>query len=69
MIGVALKVTEVPAQMVLVPEFRAMLTAGINALFTMIGILLLVAINGFAQLRLEVITRLTTCPFVKDPEV
>ena len=51
MVGVAVKVTFVPAQMVVVPE---MLTEGVNNGLTTIVNLLEVAIVGLAQVAFEV---------------
>lgn len=62
MVGVAVKVTEVPAQMVL-PGLAAMLTDGVTLLLTDIVIAPLVAVAGDAQEALLVITQVTMSPF------
>lgn len=61
MVGVAVKVTEVPVQIVL-PGFANMLTDGVTLLLTVIVIALLVAVNGDAQEALLVITQVITSP-------
>ena len=67
MTGVGVKVTLLPAQMV-VCEAR-MLTAGTNVVLTVIVMLLLVAVVGLAQAELEVITQLTTLPLAREEVV
>lgn len=62
MVGVAVKVTEVPAQMVL-PGLAAMFTDGVTLLLTDIVIAPLVAVAGDAQEALLVITQVTMSPF------
>ena len=64
MVGVAVKVTLVPAQIVL-PGFAAMFTAGATEPVTTIVIALDVAVVGFAQASDEVMTTVTIFPFAK----
>jgi hypothetical protein len=59
LVGVAVKVTAEPAQVGLVPEVRAIETAGVSVAFTVITIPALVAVVGLAQAELEVMTQLT----------
>lgn len=61
MVGVAVKVTDVPVQIVL-PGLADMLTDGVTLLLTVIVIALLVAVNGDAQEALLVITQVITSP-------
>lgn len=68
MVGVAVKVTEVPEQIVL-PGLAAMLTDGVTLVLTTIVILLLVAVAGLAQDALLVITQLTTSLLARAPFV
>ena len=65
MVGVAVKVTEDPAQVGLVPEVIAIETEGTSTGFTVIVIPVLVAVVGLAQVAFEVKTQVTTCPLVK----
>ena len=60
MVGVAVKVTEAPLALGLVPLVIAMATAGVTAALNEIMMLLLVAVGVLAQARLEVSTQLTT---------
>ena len=64
MVGVAVKVTLVPAQMVL-PGLAAMLTDGSTEPVTIIVTAFDVAVVGLAQANDEVITTVTTSPFAK----
>ena len=64
MVGVAVKVTLVPAQIVL-PGFAAMLTDGATDPVISIVIALDVAVVGLAQASDEVMTTVTTSPFAK----
>ena len=64
LVGIAVKVTEEPAQEGLLPLVSAIETEGVTVVLIFIVMLLLVAVVGLAQLALEVITQLTTCPFV-----
>lgn len=68
MVGVAVKVTDVPAQ-ILLPGLAAMVTDGVTLVLTTIVILLLVAVAGLAQDALLVITQLTTSPLARAPFV
>jgi hypothetical protein len=63
LVTLAIKVVLVPSQIV-VPGFVLMLIVGVTTGFTVIVILLLVAVTGVAQLALLVITQLTTLPLV-----
>ena len=64
-VGVAVKVTLVPAQIVL-PGFAAMLTDGATEPVIAIVIPLDVAVVGLAQGNDDVITTVITSPFTKD---
>lgn len=68
MVGAAVKVTEVPEQIVL-PGLAEILTDGVTLVLTTIVILLLVAVVGLAQDALLVITQLTTSPLTRAPFV
>ena len=61
MVGVAVKVTEVPAQIVVL--LAAMETDGVTVLIVIV-MALLVAVTGLAQGALLVITAVTILPFV-----
>ena len=63
-VGVAVKVTDTPELLGLVPAVIAMDTDGATDGFTVIVMLLLVAVLTVAQARLEVITQETTWPLV-----
>jgi hypothetical protein len=62
-VGVAVKATEVPEQIVL-PDPELTLTEGVTTALTVIVMLLLVA--GLVQPRLLVITQVTTLPFASE---
>ena len=62
MVGVAVKVTLVPVQIVL-PGFAAMLTDGATVPVTTIVIAFEVAVAGLAQASDEVMTTVITSPF------
>ena len=64
MVGVAVKVTLVPSQIVL-PGLAAMITEGVTSVVTAIVIALDVAVFGLAQASDEVMTTVTTSPFTK----
>ena len=64
-VGVAVKVTLVPAQIVL-PGLAAILAEGVIEPVTTIVIPLEVAVVGLAQASDDVITTVTTSPFTKD---
>ena len=64
MVGVAVKDTLVPSQIVL-PGFAAMLTDGTTEPVIAIVIALEVAVVGLAQPSDEVMTTVTTSPFTK----
>ena len=65
LVGVAVNVTDVPAQIVL-PGFAAMLTEGVTVPDTVIVIAFDVAIAVLVQVAVEVITQVTTSPFIND---
>jgi hypothetical protein len=65
---VAVKVTEVPAHIVL-PGLADILSDGVTLLFTVMLMLLLVAAVGLAQLALLVRMQVMVCPLVKVEEV
>ena len=62
--GIAVKVTLVPAQIVL-PGPAPMLTEGVTGVVTVMVIALDVAVVGLAQASDEVMTTVTTSPFAK----
>ena len=62
--GTAVKVTLVPAQMVL-PGLAEMDTDGTTTAFTVMVILLEVAVVGLAHTALLVKTQVTICPLVR----
>ena len=62
-VGVAVNVTLVPAQIAL-PGLAAMLTDGVTVDPTVIVIPLDVTVAGLAQPSVEVITTVTTSPFI-----
>jgi hypothetical protein len=64
LVGVAVKVTPVPAQIVL-PGFAEILTDGVTVLVTVIVILLDVAVVVLKHVALLVNIQLTIWPFVK----
>ena len=59
MVGVAVKVTEDPAQVGLVPDVIAIDTEGTTTGFTVIVIPVLVAVVGLAQVAFDVRTQVT----------
>lgn len=61
MVGEAVKVTEVPAQIVVADALMA--TAGVTEGFTVIVILFDVAVVGETQAALDVMIQLITSPF------
>ena len=63
MVGVAVKVTLVPAQIVV--AVAAILTDGFTDAVTVIVIALEVAVAGLAQASDDVITTVTTSPFTR----
>ena len=63
LVGVAVNVTDAPAQMVL-PGLAAILTDGTTIAFTVIVIVLDVAVAGNAQVAVDVITHVTASPFI-----
>lgn len=65
LLGVAVKVTEAPDALGLVPEVIAMLTAGVTAVLKLMVMLLLVAVVVLAQAKFDVKTHVTTWPAVK----
>ena len=66
MVGVAVKVTLVPEQMVLSASLDAMLTLAGKFTLILIVILLEVAVVGDAHEELEVNTQVTTSPLDND---
>jgi hypothetical protein len=67
LVGVAVKVTEAPAQIV-EPEPLAMLTEGVTEVFTVMAILLEVAVVGLAQAALDVSTQVTASELARVVE-
>jgi hypothetical protein len=63
LVGTAVKVTVVPAHIEL-PGLTPILIKGATIAFTVIVILLDVAVTGLAQAALLVKTHVTICPFV-----
>ena len=64
LVGVAVNVTDAPEALGLVPEVKAMETAGVTAVLKLMVMLLLVAVAVDAHARFDVITQLTTWPAV-----
>jgi len=64
LVGVGVKVTEVPAQMVLAEA--AMLTAGTTEAFIVMVTLFEVAVGWVVQPRVDVITQLTTSALARE---
>ena len=64
-----MNVTVDPAQVGLVPEVKAIETAGTSDEFTTIVIGVLVAVVGLAHDEFEVKMHVTTCPFVNVEDV
>ncbi len=65
MVGVAVKVTLVPAQMVLSPSLEAMLTLAGKFGLTVVVMVFDVAGEPVAHVALDVNTTDTCCPFVR----
>jgi hypothetical protein len=65
LVGVAVNVSEEPAQVGLVPNVIAIDTEGTSTGFTVIVIPVLVAVVGLAQVAFDVKTQVTICPLVK----
>ena len=65
MVGVAVKVTEDPAHDGFDPDVIAMETEGVATALMVIVMLLLLAVVGLAQLAFEVMSQVTTWPFVR----
>lgn len=65
LVGVAVNVTEVPVAVGFVPAVIEMLTDGATDGFTLILMLLLVAVVEVAHVEFEVIAHATTAPFVR----
>ena len=63
--GVAVNVTDVPAQMVL-PGLAAILTEGVTLAFTVMVIPVEVAVAGEGQVAFEVITHVIISPFANE---
>ena len=68
LVGTAVKVTLAPAQMVL-PGFAEIETDGTTTGFTVMVMLLEVAVVGLAHVALLVKTHVTICPLVSVVEV
>ena len=68
MVGVAVNVTLVPAQMLLLGA-AAMLTEGVTFVVTVIVTVLLLAVGVVTQVRLVVIVTSTTSPFTRAASV
>lgn len=64
MVGVAVKVTDAPAQDGLLPDVTAIDTAGTTTGFTVIVMLFDVAVVGDAHAAFDVSTQVTICPVV-----
>ena len=65
LVGVAVNVTPVPAQMVL-PGLAAMLTDGVTIAFTVIVIVFEVAVAGDAHVAMDVNTQVTASLFANE---
>lgn len=65
MVGVAVKVTTVPAHTVL-PGVLVIVTAGVSELYTIIVTVLLVTVAGVAHVALLVRSQVTTSPLAKE---
>ena len=65
MTGVAVKVTDDPAHVGFVPEVIAIKTAGVRTGLMVIVMPVDVAVAGLAHVASDVISQVTTCPFVK----
>ena len=65
LVGVAVNVTFVPAQVGFVPEVMAIVTAACATQFIVIGFDVTVTRFEQASEEMEVIAQLTTCPVVK----
>lgn len=64
-----MNVNDWPPHAGLVPEVKAVVMVGAMVPLVDIVVELDVAVVGLAQLKLEVITHVTTCPFVNEDEV
>ena len=69
MVGVAVNVSELPAQPGLEPVVSAIETAGTTLVVMLIVIALDVADVGLAHASFEVNSQVTTCPLVNDEVV
>ena len=69
LVGVAVKVIDCPAHIGFVPAVMAMLTLGVTVGLTVVTIAFEVAGLAVTPGKLEVITHVTDCPFVKAVEV
>lgn len=65
----AVNVNDSPPHAGLVPEVMAVVMVGVMVPLVVIVVELDVAVVGLAQLKLEVITHVTTCPFANEDEV
>lgn len=69
LVGTAVNDRDCPVQVGFVPVVIEVTTAGTTLPADVIVIAVDVAVVGLAQLRLEVITQVTTCPFVNVEDV
>ena len=65
LVGVAVNVTDEPAQVGLVPAVLAIATDGVAVGVTVMVMPVLAAVAGLAQEALDVSTHVTICPVVK----
>ena len=65
MVGVAVNVTDDPAHVGFDPEVIPIVTAGIKTGLIVIVMPVDVAVVGLAHVASDVISQVTTCPFVK----
>ena len=64
-----MKVTDCPAHVGLLPEVKEVVTDGVTLGLIVTVVLLDVAVEGLAQLRLEVKTHVTTSPLLNELEL
>ena len=69
MVGDAVKVIALPAQLGILPSGAAMDTAGTTTPFTVMVMEFELAVVGLAHDALEVMVQLTTCPLVNEDVV
>jgi hypothetical protein len=63
LVGVAVNVTDVPEQIVV--ALALTLTVGVTSAFTVVAMLLLLAVAVVTQVAFDVITHVTASPFTK----